>query len=181
MIVDEAHAAGLMGPNGTGLVAEKSMSEFVFARVITFGKALGTHGAIVVGSRLLKDYLINFSRPFIYTTALPLVSLAAIKCAYRFLPQLGEERAHLRELVEHFRTEYGKGSETAIQSIKIKGNKEVRAVSQEFVERGFDVRAIMCPTVRRGDECLRISLHAHNRLEEVKSLLAAFNDRGLLC
>lgn len=85
VIVDEAHAGGVFGKNGRGLVPHSGLEEQVFARVYTFGKALGSHGAIVVGSRLLKNYLINFARPLIYTTALPFHNLASIKCAYELL------------------------------------------------------------------------------------------------
>ena len=86
LIVDEAHSTGVFGPEGKGItVAEKSEAD-VFARVFTFGKALGTHGAVVAGAKTLKDYLINFSRPIIYTTALPFHALASINVAYNYLP-----------------------------------------------------------------------------------------------
>ena len=85
LIVDEAHATGIFGEKGEGRVVELGLEEKVFARVHTFGKALGCHGAIVLGSDTLRSYLINYARSFIYTTALPLHSLATIKCVYLFL------------------------------------------------------------------------------------------------
>src|SRR3546814_7307826 len=94
LIVDEAHAGGIFGKNGRGLVPLAGLEEQVFARIYTFGKALGSHGAIVLGARTLKDYLVNFARPLIYSTALPFHNLASILCAYELLigrPNLQQE------------------------------------------------------------------------------------------
>ena len=71
LVIDEAHATGVFGKNGEGLLQELGLENDVFARIITFGKALGSHGAAILGSKALTQYLINFARPFIYTTALP--------------------------------------------------------------------------------------------------------------
>jgi 8-amino-7-oxononanoate synthase len=84
LIVDEAHATGVFGPQGGGLVQSLGLQKRVFARVHTFGKALGVHGAAVVGSASLRDFLINFARSFVYSTALPPHSLLAIHSVYRF-------------------------------------------------------------------------------------------------
>src|SRR5690606_2365620 len=85
LVVDEAHAVGVFGRHGEGLVQELGLEKKAFARIITFGKALGGHGAAVLGSHVLRQYLINFSRSFIYTTALPPHSLATIHSAYNEL------------------------------------------------------------------------------------------------
>jgi 8-amino-7-oxononanoate synthase len=85
LIIDEAHATGVFGPGGRGLVVQEDLAARVFARVHTFGKALGSHGAIVLGSAALRSYLINFARSFIYTTALPPHSLRSIRASYQFL------------------------------------------------------------------------------------------------
>ncbi|MGI9542769.1 MAG: aminotransferase class I/II-fold pyridoxal phosphate-dependent enzyme, partial [Cyclobacteriaceae bacterium] len=87
LIVDEAHTTGWIGKGGAGFVVAKEMEQQVLARVHTFGKALGVHGASVAGPSWLIDYLINFARPFIYTTALPLHSLVAIKCAHEYIDE----------------------------------------------------------------------------------------------
>lgn len=171
LIVDEAHAVGVCGPNGKGLVAEQNLHSCVFAQVTTFGKALGTHGAIVLGNHSLKHGLINFASSYIYTTALPFLSLAAIKCSYDLLPQLESERSHLRKLRTIFHKAYPHSSETHIQSVKITGNQAVRHIAQKLIEKGFDVRPLMSPTVQRGDERLRICLHAFNTEDEVTTLL----------
>ena len=83
LVVDEAHAVGVFGDKGEGLVAKYGLENDVFARIITFGKAYGCHGAAILGSSNLRSYLINFSRPFIYTTALPLQSVLTLKKAHR--------------------------------------------------------------------------------------------------
>jgi 8-amino-7-oxononanoate synthase len=78
-------AIGVFGPQGKGLCQELNIHNDCFARIYTYGKAMGCHGAAVLGSEELKQYLINFSRSFIYTTAMPEHSLLAIKAAYQFI------------------------------------------------------------------------------------------------
>lgn len=160
LIIDEAHAVGVCGPQGGGLVNFEA-----FAKVVTFGKALGAHGAIVLGSKKLIEALINFSHPFIYTTALPRVSLESIKSSYQQFPSLDKERKHLLHLIKL------SGSESHIFSIKITGNEAVKKASKELAETGFDVRPLLSPTVRRGQEVLRIALHAFNTENELTKLL----------
>lgn len=171
LIVDEAHATGVCGPEGRGLLAAYGLTNDVFAHVVTFGKAVGVHGAIVLGSRMLKEFLINFARPCLYTTALPFYALAAIKCAYDIFPQLEKERLHLRHLSGFFEG----NSQTPIQPIFIKGNGAVQRASQLLAQKGFDVRALRSPTVQRGEERLRICLHTFNTEQEVMALLAYLN------
>ncbi|MEO6168612.1 MAG: 8-amino-7-oxononanoate synthase [Chitinophagales bacterium] len=178
LIVDEAHATGIIGKQGKGLVNELAMEKKVFARLHTFGKALGTHGAIVLGSETLRNYLINFARPFIYSTALPYPALVSIRCAYDFLPKAGQQRTMLQSLVALFRNEIKKvnaleviESSTPIQSVIIPGNQYVRSVADSLQSAGFDVRPIVSPTVARGRERLRICIHAFNTEEEVNRLV----------
>ena len=87
LIVDEAHATGIFGEQGQGRAVELGIENELFARVHTFGKALGCHGAVVIGSTALRDYLVNYARSFIYTTALPMHSLITIRAAYEYLQQ----------------------------------------------------------------------------------------------
>jgi len=93
-VVDEAHAVGIFGKQGEGLICELNLEEKVFARIITFGKALGSHGAAVLGSKNLKEYLVNFSRPFIYTTGLSPHSLATIRLTYNKLKKIKNNTEH---------------------------------------------------------------------------------------
>lgn len=174
LIVDEAHAVGVCGPQGRGLVAEENLTADVFAQIVTFGKALGTFGAIVLGSTLLKQALINFATPYIYTTALPYYALAAIKCSYELFPNLEHERAHLRKLIHML-----SASETAIQAIKIKGNEAVKLAAKKIAQNGFDVKPLTSPTVKRGDEVLRVCLHAFNTEEEIRCVKSLLQELAL--
>ncbi|WP_420793185.1 aminotransferase class I/II-fold pyridoxal phosphate-dependent enzyme [Polaribacter ponticola] len=106
LIVDEAHAVGVFGKNGVGIVQEVNLQNDVFARIITFGKALGCHGAAILGSKELQKYLINFARSFIYTTGLSPHSLATIKVAYtEMIKQTQDDKICLFENIQYFKSE----------------------------------------------------------------------------
>lgn len=172
LIVDEAHAVGVIGPQGKGLVAKEGLTRHVFAQVVTFGKALGVQGAIVLGSHLLKETLINFAHPFIYTTALPFFSLAAIYCSYKRLPFLEQEREQVQKLITAFCKAYpSAASRSHIQSILCPGNAAAKQKSKSLLKEGFDVRPLLSPTVRKGKEILRICLHAFNTEKELSDLM----------
>jgi 8-amino-7-oxononanoate synthase len=175
LIVDEAHATGVAGERGEGLVQALGLDRACFARVHTFGKALGCHGAIILGSQRLRDYLINFCRSFIYTTALPEASVLAIRMAYRLFPGMHAERAHLRTLIGRLQgaaLDYEKlRSETPIQGVLAPGNEAVRALADRLQAAGLDIRPILYPTVPKGSERLRIVLHAYNTLDEIDRLI----------
>jgi 8-amino-7-oxononanoate synthase len=175
LIVDEAHATGVVGSKGEGLVQALQLQQQCFARIHTFGKALGCHGAVVLGSYVLRDYLINFCRSFIYTTALPPVSAAAIKAAYEIFPLLTSERSHLQNLVAVFQsagTAFKKlQSNTPVQSVIIPGNEKVKAAAALCRQNNFDVRAILYPTVPEKSERLRVVLHSFNTVDELQRLI----------
>lgn len=175
LVVDEAHATGVIGEEGKGLVQLRALQSACFARVHTFGKALGCHGAIILGSRVLRDFLINFSRPFIFSTALPASSVMAIKEAYSIFPQMKKERESIQNLVQSFQAasiSHDKlPSGTAIQGVLVPGNQAVKEIAAKLQERGLDVRPILYPTVPKGKERLRIVLHSFNSEAELKSLL----------
>ncbi|RYE11960.1 MAG: aminotransferase class I/II-fold pyridoxal phosphate-dependent enzyme, partial [Sphingobacteriales bacterium] len=99
LVIDEAHALGVFGTTGEGLAHVHCNPDDIFARIVTFGKALGCHGAAVLGSADLKSYLINFARSFIYTTALPPHSLATIISAYRLIQQGEATRTALHNII----------------------------------------------------------------------------------
>lgn len=171
LIVDEAHATGVVGEKGEGLVQHLDLP--CFARVHTFGKAVGCHGAVVLGSAHLRDYLINFSRSFIYTTALPHTAIAAIMASYDLFPYMNGAREHLSSLISQFQNA-GLNvltSETPIQVVLAPGNEEIRQLAEKLQSANLDVRAIMHPTVPRGKERLRIVLHSYNTTEEVDQLI----------
>jgi 8-amino-7-oxononanoate synthase len=184
LIVDEAHATGMIGEKGEGLAQHLQLHKNCFARIHTFGKALGAHGAVVCGSKLLRDYLINFARPFVYTTALPEASVAAIRIAYDVIAKCNAERSHLQQLIKQFQESRDKLSpsfhlplsQTPIQGIVIPGNEAVKKVAAKLQASGFDVRPILYPTVPRGSERLRIVLHSFNRKEDVNQLITKLVD-----
>lgn len=175
LIIDEAHATGVLGERGEGLVQMLGQEKNVFARIYTFGKACGVHGAAVLGSANLKDYLINFSRSFIYSTALPEQAIAHIKNSYELFPGMKMERAYLNELISDFqRKTIGLEvlhSSTPIQGIVIPGNEKVREAAAYLQQNNLDIRPILYPTVPRGKERLRIILHSFNTKEEVSLLV----------
>jgi 8-amino-7-oxononanoate synthase len=174
LIVDEAHATGIIGEKGEGLVQRLSLQGDCFARIHTFGKACGAMGAIILGSDLLRDFLINFCRNFIYTTAMSPVCLSLIENAYDVFPGMSEEREKLDALILSFRNfslPYKTvESLTAIQAVLIPGNEEVKNTALMLQDKGFDIRAILYPSVAKGEERLRIVLHAFNTLEEIEKL-----------
>jgi 8-amino-7-oxononanoate synthase len=182
LIVDEAHACGIFGGKGEGLVVACGLENEVFARVATFGKALGLHGAVVLGNKLLRDYLINYSRAFIYTTALPLPSVLAMKKAHTFLANNLDRMEQLKELISYFKSNIQHltfnivQSDSAIQCIIIRGNDAVKKLAESVQRNGFDVRPILSPTVPKGEERLRICLHAFNTKAQIDGLIKAIEN-----
>lgn len=182
LIVDEAHAVGVLGNTGVGLLQELGLHNQVFARIVTFGKAMGCHGAAVLGSITLKQYLVNFARSFIYTTGMPPHSLATILLSYQELSRTFS-LAELKENITFFREQlavqglYFIESNSAIQCCVISGNDRVKGIARQLQEKGFDVKPILSPTVKNGQERLRFCLHAYNtkaEIAEVLRLLAIF-------
>ncbi|WP_348662920.1 aminotransferase class I/II-fold pyridoxal phosphate-dependent enzyme [Chlamydia vaughanii] len=178
LIVDEAHAIGVFGKKGEGQVASLGLQDDVMATVYTFGKALGIHGAAIAGREVLKKYLINFCRPFIYTTALPPHAFKMISLAYQHNEESASLRDKLHYLIGYFRENsfgmiplFQDNAKTPIQSLCISGSKNVRTAAYKLQEAGFDVRPIVSPTVKQKEELLRICLHAFNTEKELSDLL----------
>jgi len=177
LIVDEAHSTGVFGQGGSGLVCELGLEDAFFARVYTFGKAMGVHGAVVTGSRELTDYLINFGRAFIYTTTMPLHSLVAIEQAFRLVDENPQWQLTLREKIKTFigcfpasGTLQRLPSPTAIQPVMVSGNERAKAMANTLQTKGYDVRPILAPTVKEGEERLRICLHTFNNDDDIKGI-----------
>ena len=177
MVIDEAHANGIFGPSGCGLVHEEHVLAQCIARIYTFGKSIGAHGAVIVGTNMLRSYLINFARSFIYSTALPTNELLTIKCAYHFAASNPEAKQRLFNNILYFRELASENPEFKflpatgpIQGLLFEGNEHVKKAA-EFIQRaGFDIRPILSPTVPEGTERLRICLHSFNSPEEIKNL-----------
>jgi len=180
VIVDEAHSTGLYGASGFGLCCDLDLQDQIFARIYTFGKAVGVHGAAVAGSITLKDYLINYSRQFIYTTALPHHSIQVIKNALKYRENHPEVWIDLKSKISLFNslleTKVHKlDSKHPVQGIILGSADEAIKFSEYLKENGFDIRPILSPTVPKGKERVRICLHAFNSEEEVTTLCHHIN------
>lgn len=179
LVVDEAHALGVFGDFGQGLVQSQGLQNKVFATIITFGKGLGCHGAAILGSEDLKNYLVNFARSFIYTTGLSPHSVATILIAYQHLEAEKEAIQNLKNNIQFFNQEKLQMglkplfvySKSAIQCAIIPGNEKVKAIAHQLQENGFDVKAILSPTVPEGQERLRFCLHSYNSEKEISEVL----------
>lgn len=176
LLVDEAHAIGVFGDKGDGLVCKYNLQKDVYATVYTFGKAIGLHGAVVTGSSVLRNYLINNARSFIFATALPPHTFLQIQQAYNLLPTA--DRQQLFELIKHFRNTVGKTSGlrfidslSPIQGIIVGDSFKTKVLSYHLRDKGFFVKAILPPTVPVGTERLRISLHTFNTNKEIDMLV----------
>jgi len=170
LIVDEAHACGVLGEFGKGL----SLPFSPFARLVTFGKAYGSHGAAILSSSLVKNYLINFARSFIYTTALPKGAYARIQSILND-PKHSSLRDVLQENIHLFRDQYEgyllSDPQSPIQIITCPGVQKAIDLCTLIQENGFAVKPILSPTVPLGSERIRICLHAFNSKVQIKELI----------
>lgn len=173
LVIDEAHALGVFG---FGLIQKLQLENAVFARIITFGKGLGCHGAAILGSKQLQQYLINFSRSFIYTTGLSPHALATIKIAHDELV-ISNSKEQLQHNIQHFISESNRlrlnfiKSNSAIHCCIISGNEHVKSIALQLQQHGFEVKPILSPTVPTNQERLRFCLHAYNSKEEITNVL----------
>ncbi|MFO1519416.1 MAG: 8-amino-7-oxononanoate synthase [bacterium] len=180
LFVDEAHATGVCGPNGKGLVEEVWPGErpaYLRERLIqmgTLGKALGSFGAYAAGSRELVEFLVNLSRPFIYTTALPPGVSAASLAALQIVEKEPERRRKLWGNIRFLREKLFPDAVAAASPIFpfiVGDSQKALDISQRLKESGFWVTAIRHPTVARGTERLRITLTAAHTKEQIESLI----------
>jgi 8-amino-7-oxononanoate synthase len=186
LMVDDAHGVGVLGPQGGGLVEQLGMNlKQVPVLVGTLGKSFGTFGAFVAGSEALIETLIQFSRSYIYTTALPPAVAAATLASLKIVRQESWRRDKLVQLVTRFRRgaeqiglQLG-ASNTPIQPVLINNDAKVMQVGQSLRDAGFLVGAIRPPTVPVGTGRLRITFSADHSEEQVDQLLAALDSLNL--
>ncbi|KAL2007397.1 hypothetical protein VTN00DRAFT_8835 [Thermoascus crustaceus] len=184
LIVDEAHATGVFGPRGAGVIQELGVQRHIFIRVHTFGKALASHGAIVLCSPLTREYLINYARSLIYTTAMAFPSLVSIRTAYELLHEGKTEplQSNLQALSQHLRHRlagYLQAPDGSVLQVDHVPSSPIFALRTPFPRQlastcqrqGFVVRAIMPPTVPKGKERVRVCLHAGNTVKEIDDLV----------
>jgi 8-amino-7-oxononanoate synthase len=185
----ENDVGDLQTQGGAGVLAALNLERHpaLLCSIHTFGKAAGCHGAIVAGSSTLIAYLVNYARPFVYSTALPPHSLVSIQQAYKSMMGVEGERRRTKvfRLVRYFREGISANlnadfpgsdfellpSPSPIQALVVPGNEQCISVCQYLRNVGFDVYAIRSPTVTKGKERIRIILHAHNNEDEVSALM----------
>jgi len=180
LIVDEAHAIGVFGTQGRGLCNALGIENKCFARIYTYGKAMGCQGGVIVGSEILRNYLVNFSRPFIYTTALPNQCIDAILHAYQLLIET-DQKDLLQNNIAYF---YSKcsgiknmiRSQSAIHSLITGSDEAAERLQCEMEHRNIHVKIVKSPLVKEGNERLRFSIHAYNTRHEIDLLLSAIKD-----
>lgn len=179
LVVDEAHATGVYGPQGRGIVAELGIEKAVLATIHPCGKALASVGAFVCGGRELRDYLVNHARTFIFSTAMPAYMAGQIRAALGLVCEAGRERAHLEAIAALLRDSLaaaGVGcgtSESQIVPIFAGTNEAALEVAAKLAVDGYAVKAIRPPTVPAGTARIRLSLSSAIAVEEIGQLIHA--------
>ena len=175
LIVDEAHSTGVFSDKGKGLVNAVKLEEFVFARLVTFGKAYGSHGGLILGSKELIEFITNFARSFIYTTALPPAAYirAGLIVSY---PDIDERRKELAQNIAYFRSFFNEeelysNPKSPIQIVQLGQLEQIRKSAEELLKNNLAVKPIYSPTVPFGKERLRICLHSFNSKKEIEKLV----------
>ena len=181
VVVDEAHSIGVIGSKGEGLVNALGLESHpnLLGVVYTYGKGLGFHGASLVTSHeSLISYMLNYSRPLIYSTSLPIPSVITIQAAYEelFSEDTSMKRKKLTSLIEHFQKEAiglqlpVLKSSTPIQAIMVPSNERVLGLSSYLKQNSYCCLPIRAPTVPIGSERIRIIIHAHNSEKEISDM-----------
>ncbi len=179
LIVDEAHSTGIVGQFGSGLVNQLGLRKEVFATLHTFGKAVGSHGAIWAGSKELKQYLINFSRSFIYSTALHPSFIESVFWRLKNCYEAHDAREKLQGVLQIFDQEVKEMelgnlfplTKTPIKICRLDNLQTALRIQKSLFEKKIFAKAVFSPTVPEGTERLRICLHANQTHQEIKSLL----------
>ena len=176
IILDEAHSAGNFGFYGRGFANATGLHSNCLIRLVTFGKAFGAHGAVVLCSNELREYLVNFARSFIYTTALPLSAFDKMRKSVQ-VENIDELRLRLQNRIAYFRRKlpahaFSSVANSPIQFLRFKDLDALKKVEAELNNAGIFAKAIYSPTVSEGDEGLRVSLHSFNSEQEIDKLVS---------
>ena len=190
LMIDDAHGFGVLGPDGGGSALAQGLTTVECPiYMATLGKALGSYGAFVAGSDVLIESLIQFSRNYIYTTALPPAIAAASLAAVKLLQHEAWRQHHLNHLIELFKQQAQDlglplmPSDTAIQPLMIGSSAVALKLSEALKEMGLLVTAIRPPTVPKDSARLRITLsaaHTESHLQQLLEALAHLQHQGLL-
>lgn len=185
LYVDEAHALGVRGEKGLGCAEAQNCLQEIDFLVGTFGKALASSGAFVVCKQVVREYLINRMRPFIFTTALPPLLMEWTCFIAERLPEFGEQRKRLSELSARLRTalaEKGFSGPSSSHLIPLMTGDSATAVqlAEELQKKGFYVLPVRPPTVPEGTSRIRISLTATLTQEEIERFIALIPSKNTL-
>ena len=183
LMIDDAHGIGVLGEKGRGIIEHFGLdTKQVPVLVGTLGKAFGTAGAFVAGSEVLIETLIQKSRSYIFTTAMPAAVAAATRKSLQLLEKETWRREKLQSLITQFRegaTELGlelMDSMTAIQPVVIGSSEQALALSEKLLEKNILIGAIRPPTVLEGTARLRVTFSATHTIEHVDKLLTVLDE-----
>lgn len=179
LVVDEAHATGVFGPDGRGLGHGLEGKPYVVS-LHTCGKALGVMGALIVAPTVLRDYLVNRARPFIYATAPSPLMASGVRAALSFSSSAPERRKALHDRISVFGQALLRRcgvvpTGTQIQPIIVKSDTRAVSIAEALQSQGFDVRAVRPPTVPEGTARLRVSLTLNATTHDMLSLVEALS------
>ena len=179
LLLDDAHGFGVLGAQGQGILHHFNLASDRIIYMATLGKAAGVSGAFVAGNTVLMDYLLQQSRTYIYTTAMPPALSAAVLAALGLIEAEEDRRTHLNALIQQLQQlKFSRrkwllaSSVTPIQPLIAGSNEDVLALSEYLLTQGILVPAIRPPTVPKGTARLRISLSAAHRFEDVERLMS---------
>ncbi len=179
LYVDEAHSDGVLGPDGKGLVAQLGLGNKIHLSLTTFGKAYGTMGACVFGSKLLIDYLINHARSFIYSTAMPPGAVIAMQKAVEVASRESFRRESVLKMSANFRQKIQEAgfnclqSETQIVPVVLGTAEKAQKCKHFLLEKGFYTACIRPPSVPNGTARLRINITAAHKEKDIENLAEA--------
>ena len=183
LMVDDAHGFGWLGENGAGISEHFHLDQHDLPILMgTLGKAVGVAGAFVAGSNALIESLIQSSRSYIYTTALPPACAAAIIQSLKVIKDEPQRRKHLRALIDYFKEKTANldfqflSSSSAIQALVVGDNSRALALSERLMREGMMISAIRPPTVPLGSARLRITLSAYHTFSQLDHLIQILED-----
>jgi 8-amino-7-oxononanoate synthase len=182
LVIDEAHATGVFGPGGRGLTANYEGRENLIA-VHTCGKALGAAGALVTTTGLLRDFIVNRCRPFIFSTAPSPLMAVAVQEALMILRDEPQHQQRLKDLIDFAHREIGSRrgwrlSGSQIMPFIVGDNAQAMALAAALQARGFDIRGIRPPTVPAGTARLRVSITNNVSDSDVRAMLDAIAEEA---
>lgn len=183
LVIDEAHSLGLYGLEGAGFIAAHGLTqEQVPLMVGTFGKSVGTQGAFIAGDQVYIDALMQFARPYLFTTAMAPAIAAASTTAIHLIRQADAERSHLHSLIQDFRSQAKRlnlrltDSDSAIQPLIFDCIDTVNRLSERLNQRGVSISSIRYPTVAIDAPRLRVTLNAGHTSVMIKEFFAILEE-----